>query len=362
VSIAMTEFTGNAEVKNFLKEWIKIAEEGRLTWAGVVGVAPGDQVGYGYAGMHPGELALRGIKILEEQVTHRWEEKITGDPKEGLDASYHEYNLAIDPINYDFLVWLIDAEMIRRREGAAWPLRVGFSHEDELTEKGRRFWAAVHKPLMPLLGAVEDPDAIGGRKSAGFTPTNICIAAKRGEEVPLLHANREARSHVRAWLWGKPKPITITLREGSHWKARNSNVEAWTKFARDLQRRGEHVVFVRDTEKANDPLEDFITYPSASFSIQPRMALYEEAKCNLFVSNGPGGLGIWSDRPYLYFIEAKRDEHYEPSNPEWWVRANGIGPGEQWPWATPSQKMIWKKDDYSNLCEAWEEHGGSLSN
>ncbi len=127
-----------------------------------------------------------------------------------------------------------------------------------------------------------------------------------------------------------------------------------------MQAKGETVVFVRDTEKANEPLEDFITYPGASFSIQPRMALCELAKCNLYVSNGPAGLGLFSEKPYLYFLRLQEDKSYEPNNPAWWLRANGIGEGEQWPWAKPGQHMIWGGDNYENLSKAWEEYGEAI--
>ncbi len=353
----MVRTHGNKEVVDFVRAWLKEVKRGQINWFGVVAAQPGDQLGYGFAG-NCGALdqGMKGLRVLFQNVKARHEERITGIGDPNKDASYHEFNLATDPINYDFLIWLIDAEMIRRRLGAPWPLRVGFSHENELNDKGRRFYAAVHRPLLNLVGAVEDPNAIGGSRAALFTPTQICMAAKRGEIVPLLKANDEAHAHVKGWLMHNPNPVTITLREGSHWPKRNSNIKAWIKFARDLRAKGEHLVFVRDTEKANEPLEDFITYPQASFSIQPRMALYELAKCNLFVSNGPAGLGLFSDRPYLYFLRLQRDEEYEPNNPEWWTRANGIGDGDQWPWALPTQKMIWGGDNYGNLCAAWERY------
>lgn len=352
---------GNRECLDLAKQIIHYVRTEPINWLGFVACRPGDQIGYGYAGTG-GSLneAMKGLQVLLQQTQERYKERITGQTNPNLDASYHEYNLATDPINFDFLVWLIDAEMIRRRNKAPWPLRVGFSHEAELNDRGRKFFAAVHKPLLNLVGAVEDPEAIGGSRAALFTPTQICLAARRGEEVPILQANGEAKAHVKGWVsqWGQERPpITITLREGSHWSKRNSNIEAWVRLARDLQAKGEFVVFVRDTEKANEPIEDFITYPSASYSIQPRMALYELAKCNLYVSNGPAGLGLFSGAPYLYFLRLRRDEEYEPNNPEWWVRANGIGDGDQWPWAKPGQHMIWSGDDYKSLCEGWEKYG-----
>jgi hypothetical protein len=195
---------GNSECLAFIEEVKREIERGNVNWIGTVMVIPGDVAGYGYAGA-PGSIncARTGLKTLDSVIQARHEERKTGLRNENASASYHEYNLAADPINFDFLIWLIDAEMMRRRLGAPWPLRVGFSHENELNDKGKRFWAAVHKPLLSLIGAVEDPEAIGGHRSALFTPSEICRAAKRGEKVPILEANKDARAHVRGWLRGQ---------------------------------------------------------------------------------------------------------------------------------------------------------------
>lgn len=326
---------------------------GQVGWLGFLAVLPGEQTASGFCGnARELQAATRALKVMQSEVDAAYRAQLSGSPDYTKGADYHEFNLATDPGNYDFLIWLIDAEMTRRREKAPWPLRVGFSHEDALNERGRKFWEAVHRPLLSLVGAVEDARAIGGFRNALFTPSQVCLAARRGEEVPVLEASAEARTHVAAWLHGRRRPVTITLREASHQWERNSDVASWLRFAQDLRSKGELVVFVRDTERANEPIADFVTYPQASFHVQSRMALYELARANLFVSNGPAGLGLFSRAPYLYFIQLKDGG---TDSGEWWTTFNGISESQQWPWARPDQRMIWQRDTYSNLCAAWED-------
>jgi hypothetical protein len=352
---------GNKEVIAMMKKWLGEARKGQLMTAAVAVCDGTDDVGISYAG-DPGVFpqVITGLNMLSQELGHKHRKRQPTERNEGLDSSFHEYNLAVDANNWDFLVWLIDAEMRRIREDAMPPLKIAFTHEDDISETARQFVENVYRPLLPLIGAVEDPRAIGGRRNASLTPYQISLAARRGEKVPTLQASEDNRRAVRHNLNGR-YPITITLREAKHWPKRNSNVPDWVRFARDLQAKGEHVIFVRDTCRANEPLEDFETWPHASFKVATRMALYQEAKVNLFVSNGPAGLGLFSDRPYLYFLRVYKDKEYEANNPDWWVRANGIGEGEQWPWAMPEQRMIWKADSYENLSEAWEQYGPALN-
>lgn len=338
------------------EQWLALAKEGKLNYCSVVGTSGTEDISMSYAG-NPGMLrvGLTGIDMLRLELLHRHETRKLGPRDLTLDDSYHEYNLATDPLNHDFMVYLVDAEMHRVRCGAPAPLKIGFSHPEECSDTALRFVQNVFRPLIHMLGAVEDKKAIGGKRVALFTPSEIVLRSRQGEKVPLYKAPEEDFENVKNRLNGR-FPVTITLREYRKWEKRNSNVPEWIKFAKELRSKGEDVIFVRDTERANEPLEDFATFPQASFYTKIRMALYEQAKCNFFVSNGPAGLGIWGSRPYLYFLTLYRDEEYEANNPDWWPAANGIGAGEQWPWALPSQRMVWKEDTYWNLCEAWEGH------
>jgi len=260
------------------------------------------------------------------------------------------YNLAHDPLNHDFLIWLVDAEMTRRRAGAPAPLKVSFwcgtDAKERMEKDNRRQWLEkVFRPLLGMIGAVED-FRYDGHHSTDFVPRNITAAVRNGERVPILKSGLPPRH---------PGSVTITLRESWYWPHRNSNLEAWLRFAKYLRERGEKVIVVRDTEKAFDNFADFQTDSEASLYTAKRMALYEGAKCNLFTSNGPVGLVLFSHAPWLQFVPIEEEgSTYQPNTKKFWKDSNGIEPGEQYPWASETQRLVWGKDSYENIVNAWE--------
>lgn len=352
---------GNDEVVKLAEALLEEVQKGELSFLAFAAYKSPDKVCYSHAGGHGGIFSvMTGLDLLKGELDQMMKTRQSkSDGEKG--ANFHEYNLACYPLNFDFVPWIIESEMIRRRMGAPAPLRIGFSHKEELTESGTRILNCVHRPILQMIGAVEDEKAIGGWRKASLTRNEIVLAAKRGEEIPRLRADIHSIKAMEQWTQGMPPhPVTITLREAEHWPHRNSNMEAWLKFARDLRAKGEFVIFVRDTRKANEPLEDWQTCQPASFNICSRAALYERAKCNFFISNGPGELGVFGTCPYLYFIELKEHPDYYANTDGSWREMQGIGEGEQWPWALPGQRMVWAPDTYEAISAAWEEHGPQL--
>ncbi len=165
-----------------------------------------------------------------------------------------------------------------------------------------------------------------------------------------------AQEEVDAWLSknGIVDPLVITLREASHHSQRNSDLSAWLIFAFKRERAGEKVIFVRDTERATEPLGEFTTYPIASLDVRVRCALYERARCNLFVANGPIALAYFGIRPFLIFKPITDDE-YTPASEAWWRHNVGVAPGEQYPWSLPTQRIVWEDDTLKNIEKAWAD-------
>lgn len=268
------------------------------------------------------------------------------------------YNVPISPLSYDFACWLVDAEMTRIAEGAPAPLKVCFwfgrdgktgfndSHREQM-------FRGVVRPMLDLIGAVEDPTAADGRFKQFFVSRDIAARAAAGAEVSRFRA---PAGQLQAMRQRFDRPLTITLREAGHNPYRNSNLKAWVRFARHLKKRGENVVFVRDTAQANLPIEGFATCPEASVDLHARMALYETARMNLFVSNGPVSLGYFGTFPWLMFLKPESDSYqYEANTPSFWRDHIGVEMGGQFPWCRPDQRIIWKPDNYEHLIAAWHE-------
>jgi len=264
------------------------------------------------------------------------------------------YNVPASPLSFDFIHWLVDAEMTRMQEGAPAPLKVGFwfgrDRESGLTMPSRRqMLDNVMRPALALIGAVEDPSAVDGRCRMEFGFNKVVERARLGLEVPRFRA--VGPNPVRSADY-----VTITLREATQWTHRNSNMEAWIKFAGYLESRGERVIFVRDTAQARNKLGSLQFCPEASLDLHARAALYRSAKMNLFVSNGPATLAFFSDWPWMMFIKMERDGHpYTPNTPSFWRKEFGTEEGTQFPWCRPDQRIVWASDDYENLVAAWEE-------
>jgi hypothetical protein len=340
-------------VTEMLEYWHNESKKGELLFAGVVVAKHAEQVAYDYAGTRGFEDATRAaLKTLDQELLGVLKSRRPGPRDYSLTANCVEYPL-VCPLTWDFLPWLIEAEMTRRRLGAPAPLHVAFTLQEQAEKDRLPFFENVIRPMVNMLGAVEDVNAVGGRHKPFYTPMGIVNAAKGGEVVPKLYASAEAKATMGLWLHDT-KPITITLREVLHHPQRNSNVEAWLKFAGDLQKLGENVIIIRDTRTANEALPGFTTAPIASYDTQFRKALYEHAKINFCVANGPGVLLTYSESPYLYFVNLKPGD----SNDErMWAINHGISYGEQWPWASPTQRLVWQQDTYENLCTAWEQYG-----
>ncbi len=292
------------------------------------------------------ELAMRdSLSILRGKVQKSIDNWTMPPRDEKLDASYVRYNVMNGPLGFDYIIWLVDAEMTRIREGGAAPLKVGFwlGHEQKQLAPKRAEWLEnVFRPALAFIGAVEDKAALRGRCKEIFVPRDIVAAARAGEKVPMLSTNAQSPY---------PYAVTITLREAAYDCSRNSNMEAWLAFAELLQKQGEKVIIVRDTAKANEPLAGFVTHPQASWDLSHRMTLYQDAKCNMFVQNGPVGLAYYSKRPWLQFEGLQPNSVF---NRQWWPEAMGIAPGEQFPWSTESQRIVWAPDAYENIVSAWE--------
>ncbi len=331
--------------------------------------------------LRQGEVALekvakQGLEALVKQTTESIDNAAYPERNPELDASYACYNLATGPIAYDMLVWLAYAEMYRVRNGGAAPLKVGFwlgKDPSLVMGDGKRMqWLEhVYRPALALVGAVEDPAAVRGWHIDRYTIGMVTEQVRQFDAVPPVfsYALPAERYEPGGLTWVgdgeppgvpryryEPGAVTITLREAEHWPHRNSNYAAWLRFAQDLRWRGENVIIIRDTARAMEPIGDFETDPLASLDLQMRMARYQSAKANLFVSNGPVTLAVFSERPWLQFVPIESEESgYAANRPSFWQKANGIAVGEQYPWSTPAQRIVWEADTYPALCRAWEQ-------
>ncbi|MEX0828274.1 MAG: hypothetical protein WD005_04915, partial [Haliea sp.] len=146
--------------------------------------------------------------------------------------------------------------------------------------------------------------------------------------------------------FGSRKLIVITLRDYQYMPERNSNIDAWARFAGTLNTTEFAVVFVPDTETAMDPvpaaLSDFHFVSEAAWNLGIRMALYEAAYLNLMVNNGPHGLCMFNER--CRYIMFKILTESAPQTTREYMTFLGFEIGKSPPFSTRFQRWVWEED------------------
>ena len=364
---------GNKAVLQLLELVTEEARKGYINHIAVIASAMGKESRSSVAGevCMGGHCIQQGVPDLVNMINGRAANGIMPPRDESLGDDYVCYNTVVSPVSFDYLFWLIDAEMRRIASGAPAPLKVAFwKGNDGIGRMNepiiRQFYDGVMKPLLGLIGAVEvDARKFMGRCKNMYVPRDIVAYHAGGQQVPHLKAPAGAKMEAALWLHkrGIVNPVTITLREAANWEHRNSNIEAWLRLAADLKRQGEQVVFVRDTRRAMEALKGEITYPEAAIDLHIRIGLYEMAKANLFVANGPAAAALFTDKPLFSMTPLEDEGHtYFPNTPSFWEQHMGIKvPDEQFPWLLPDQFMVYQHDTYENISAAWEKLSGFLT-
>ena len=133
--------------------------------------------------------------------------------------------------------------------------------------------------------------------------------------MPNLIAPKYGIYIVSNWLrqhCGQRKLITITLRESSYTKERNSNLKEWAEFIRSLDEKIYFPVIIRDSEEAMNllatELMGLILFPEVPFDVHLRAAIYQLSCLCLSVSNGPAVIYAYNLKiPYLIFVSSKSE-------------------------------------------------------
>ncbi len=273
------------------------------------------------------------------------------------------YDRSKYPSSWDFLQWLVNAEIANTVAGAkSGDLKVVFRgehREDGLArpvEQRQAIFENVMRPSVALMAAEELPET-EGMEFADDVPylTRFVVdhTVHNGGDVPYFRVPLLSSREAVEYLNGR-KPLVITLREARYYPSRNSNLEAWKEFARTC---GEDVIFVRDTSKADEPLIGFETCPRASKDLWFRLALMHSARCNLMVQNGPWVFGLYSPFPWLSFGQLHPEiPEWKPGSPSWWEYQMGVPEGGQFPWSHENQRLIWRDDSLESIRDAWKQY------
>lgn len=282
------------------------------------------------------------------------------------------YDLEYGPVSYDFVTWLVRAKL----EAAGAPLHVvivpkedgvgGFARDWGGHDEASARWRLWHILVASCPLARATVTVAASRAQAALLRSGACWwpegkahfmgplvqAARRGQEIPRLMATDGARRYVRTHLGEHVgKLITLTLRNHAGDRERNSDAETWNRFAAFLIARGNRVVVLDD---ANDALNAGRGY----YELDPdlRLALYQEAALNISANTGTQELLKFSPAPYLAMNQALTDgwrDHFR--------KYFNMEPGEQLPWATTEQRLVYRAATLSVLQEEYSRWAGATS-
>ncbi len=304
------------------------------------------------------------------------------------------YDLAVGPVSFDFVVFLMKAEIARRAAGADRLHMVivpdpngpgGFRDKRPFFDEHEARWrlwnicvpacaligagvtvAADWRQAKMLQGAAEDgplrrafvapegdsvfPEDWGIQtlKNRRHLVGDLITQARSGVAIPRLHASEHARRNVRRvfGIGGKPV-VTMTLRN-TYLPERNSDPEAWNKAAEHIRSRGFTVLKMFDTSSA---LSAGVGYGELNLDI--RMACYQEAALNLQANNGAASLCWFSEKPYRMFNAGIPAEDWDGL----FVK-QGLPLGTSWPWGSAQQKLIYGPTSAEQIVaefEQWKE-------
>jgi hypothetical protein len=286
------------------------------------------------------------------------------------------YDLAYSPVSYDVAPWLIQARMVLAADGSNPHVHAvivpkedgvgGFAREWGRHDEAATRWRLWHIviPMMQLAGATvtmaptrryaenmrRAGDGIWWPRGKAHFARPIVEAHKAGRPVPIMRASPAASRYVSDWLWNSridpSKLVTVTMRNQTTDADRNSkydahNLQEW------LRARTYHTLFLDDSNEALKRGDGY-----AELDVDLRLALYEAASMNIIGNNGPSALMHFGTAPYLQFGVGlgKWKSHYS--------QHLGLETGEQWPWASPHQRMVYDVETMAVITrefKAWEE-------
>ncbi|NQV49887.1 MAG: glycosyltransferase [Candidatus Marinimicrobia bacterium] len=189
--------------------------------------------------------------------------------------------------------------------------------------------------------------------------SNLIPEFTRAGSLAFVKSSKQAGAFIDQWIdthVGKKKIVTITLRECSYELGRNSTLEAWAKFATSLNSETYYPVIIRDTEAAlqpiPEPLKNLNLFPDVVWNLEIRIALYERAYLNMFVANGPGIFGAFSES--IRFLMFKIITQNCAATSVQHLKSIGLEVGAQLPWLNQFQRWVWEDDEYEVIVREFE--------
>jgi hypothetical protein len=310
---------------------------------------------------------------------------LTFEKNKKEDLLYGVYDLDVNAITFNFSEFLIDVEYeARLRDKSGFVIVIVppsqdpdliWKEYDAVIDSESKLWR-FHNIILPLTflapkcnGTFILPrrsDAIAFSKSHDVYPylyDGINLRAidigefyRKLDRQGLfegLRASSQGLNYVRTWLVEREilaPVVTITIRSSAFDLPRNSNIDAWSRFARFLISAGYHPVIIPDTDDAfRDPpeFEGLCHFKECAWNIGLRMALYETAYLNFFVPNGCFALAMFNPRCSYICVNLLPTGSIVTTEESYNKIGHAIG--TNYKFANDRQRLNFQPDDYSNI-------------
>jgi len=221
-------------------------------------------------------------------------------------------------------------------------------------DHGREIMKNFDGPIFPEGYDIEDPPEVY------WTDFEASMLANLGLEYPGFRAPPEALGFIDRWIEqnaGGKRVVSMTLREGLHGSVKNSDTEAWVKFAQSLDPNKFYPVFIPDMVRSfdgeRDDLGGFPVFTDPTSNILIRMALYERSYISMFTSCGPISICFYNGAVRYLIFKTSPPYHKQPLP---WAVIMGLDPknnGNRV--ATPYQKRFAEGETFESLTEEFEK-------
>jgi hypothetical protein len=306
---------------------------------------------------------------------------------------YFIYDLEICDITYSFAFMLVDAEfeakkqrkkgfvvVIVPRSTSSRP-DLSFVEYDSVVDDHSKLWRLqnIIMPLIPLSPFCRGSYVLPRREDVfkfvknhevyPYLYDGVNLRAPedsalrygkldRPNLVEGLRALPQGLRYVQDWLLVNrihTPIVTITIRSSPFDVARNSDIEAWSKFASYLLVSGYHAVIVPDTDNAffkESAFEGASFFRECCWNMGLRAAIYETAFLNFFVPNGCGALAVFN--PSCSYIYMNMLPVGSTVTTEEAYKAVGHKIGDDYKFATDKQRCCWKPDTFKNIRDEFD--------
>lgn len=323
-------------------------------------------------------------------------------------ALFAVYDLAVAPVTFDVMNFLVFANMWALRRNAA-----GFNlifvagpggkfrmatPKDFALDPDEKVWRLRHvmaahayiakrcfgvstyhrrEDFAQMMRAIHPnqlfvPQYSLEKPAVAFMLPDLFRQNPTAEELDTFDPHPAALRKVDAWLEQnapRRRPVTLTVRSSTVETSRNSNTPAWTEAARRIRDRGFDPIFLPDTDlvtRGEDvgAFGDIPTYGIGALDLELRVALYRRALINMADNGGPAFINYFmGDSSAVCFLPVEKLPEVVQMTGRGVDRMAellGVAPGGDFPGATPRRRFVWQADTVENIMTAFDAAASDL--